>query len=102
MYSDIYSPNSWKVVLLIYSLKSYNVNFHAQMSSSQSEEWTMFLTREKNVTSNQNREQSWWYVQSKATEVCKFRAKNPAFYRRLQLAAPSLSRSISDTSTTRA
>ena len=37
-----------------------------------------------------------------ATEVCEFRAKNPAFYRRLQLAAPSLSRSISDTSTTRA
>ena len=31
-------------------------NFHAQMSSSQSEEWTMFFTLENNETSNQNRE----------------------------------------------
>ena len=27
-----------------------------------------------------------WYVQSEVTEVCEFRAKIPAFYRRLQLA----------------
>ena len=60
------------------------------MSSSQSEEWTMAFTREKNDTSNQNREQCvfhmWkkWYVQSEATEVCEFRAKIPAFYCSLQ------------------
>ena len=29
-----------------------------------------------------------WYVQSEATEVCEVRAKIPAFYRRLQFAAP--------------
>ena len=28
-----------------------------------------------------------WYVQSKATAVCEFRSKIPAFYKRLQLAA---------------
>ena len=33
-----------------------------------------------------------WYVQSEVTEVCEFRAKIPAFYRRLQLAAPVLPR----------
>ena len=30
------------------------------------------------------------YVQSEATVVCEFRAKIPAFYRRLKLTAPSL------------
>ena len=61
---------------------------HRQMSSSQSEE--------RKDTSNRNRERCFfhvwekWYVQSKATEVCEFRVKIPAFYRRLQLAAPSL------------
>ena len=39
-----------------YSPKSYVVNFHTKMSSSQSEERTMVFTREKNETSNQNRE----------------------------------------------
>ena len=39
-----------------YSPKSCVVNFDTQMSSSQSEEWTMVFTREKNDTSNQNRE----------------------------------------------
>jgi len=58
-----------------YSPKSYVVNFHTQMNSSQSEERTMVFTREKNDT-------------SEATEVCEFRAKTPAFYRHLQLAAP--------------
>ena len=44
----------------------------------------MFLTREKNVMSNQNRERCLFtcekndtYVQSKATEVCELRAKIP-------------------------
>ena len=40
-----------------YSPKSYVLNFRTQISSSQSEERTMVLTREKkNDTSNQNRE----------------------------------------------
>ena len=39
-----------------YSPKSYVVNFHRQMSSSQSEERTMAFTRAKKDTSNQNRE----------------------------------------------
>ena len=39
-----------------YSPKSYVVNFHTQMSSSQSEERTMVFTGEKKDTSNQNRE----------------------------------------------
>ena len=38
------------------SPKSYVVNFRTQISSSQSEERTMAFTREKNYTSNQNRE----------------------------------------------
>ena len=38
-----------------YSPKSCAVNFVTQMSSSQSEEWTMVLTREKSDTSSQNR-----------------------------------------------
>ena len=54
------------------------------MSSSQSEEWTMVFTREKNDTSNQNRERGFlqvrkWYIQSEATEVCELRAKIPTF-----------------------
>jgi len=71
-------------------------NFHAEMSSSQSEERTMFFTHENNKTSNQNRERcsSTWEkndtCNQKATEVCEFRAKISAFYRRLQLAAPSI------------
>ena len=36
-----------------YSPKSWVVNFDTQMSSSQSEEWTVVFTREKNYTSNQ-------------------------------------------------
>ena len=39
-----------------YSSRSYVVNLRTQISSSQSEERTMVFTREKNDTSNQNRE----------------------------------------------
>ena len=39
-----------------YSPKSYVVNISTHISSSQSEERTMVFTREKNDTSNQNRE----------------------------------------------
>ena len=39
-----------------YSPKSYVINFRTQISPSQSEERTMVFTREKNDTSNQNRE----------------------------------------------
>ena len=50
----------WNLVYYIhtekYSPKSYVVNFRTQISSSQSEERTMVFTREKNDTSNQNRE----------------------------------------------
>ena len=44
-----------------------------------SESRTMFFCVRKNEKCNQ-----------KATEVCEFRTKISAFYRRLQLAAPSL------------
>ena len=50
----------------------------------------MVFTREKNDTSNQNRERFFfhvwekWYVQSEATEVCEFRTKIPGFYCSLQ------------------
>ena len=37
-----------------------------------------------------------WYVQSEVTEVCEFRAKIPAFYRRFHLAAPSLCERFTD------
>ena len=70
----------------------------------------MFFTGEKekqktkNDTPNQNRKHDvffhvWekWYVQSKATEVCEFRAKFPAFYRRLHRTAPSLCELFSET-----
>ena len=64
-----------------YSPKSCVVNFDTQMSSSQS---AMVFTREKNDTSNQNRERGFlhvrkWYVQSETTEVCELLAKIPAF-----------------------
>ena len=74
-------------------------NLHTQMSSNQSEERTMFFTREKKKEkSNHNRERCFskcekndtYLVQSKATDVCEFRARIPAFYKRLQLAEPSL------------
>ena len=45
-----------------YSPKSYVVNFRTQISSSQSEERTMVFTREKNHTSNQNRERCFFHV----------------------------------------
>ena len=56
-----------------YSPKSYVVNFRTQISSSQSEEQTMFF-------------HGWekWYVQSEATEVCEPHAKIPTFYFSLQ------------------
>ena len=50
------------------------------MSSSQSEERTMVFTSEKK-----------WYVQSQATKVCEFRAKNPPF-----IGACSLQRRFAD------
>ena len=63
------------------------------MSSSQSGERTMFFTREKKwYVQSEYRTMFlhlWgkWHVQSEVTEVCELRAKIPAFYRRLQLAA---------------
>ena len=52
----------------------------------------MFFTHEKNDTSNQNRERCFFPCEKndtfnqKSQEVYEFRAKIPAFYRRLQLA----------------
>ena len=70
-----------------YSPKSHVVNFRTQISSSQSEEGTMVFTREKNDTSNQNRERCFFTCEkndtsTEATEVCEFRAKIPALQRR--------------------
>ena len=50
-----------------YSPKSSVVNFDTQMSSSQSEEWTMVFTREKNDTSNQNRERCFFTCEKNDT-----------------------------------
>ena len=76
-----------------YSLKSCVVNFDTQMSSSQSEGWTMVFTREKKwYVQSESRTMffhMWekWCVQSEATEVCEFRAKIPAFSCSLLIAA---------------
>ena len=50
-----------------YSPKSYVANFRTQISSSQSEERTMVFTREKNDTSNQNRERSFFTCEKNDT-----------------------------------
>ena len=50
-----------------YSPKSYVVNFCAQISSSQSEERTIVFTREKNDTSNQNRERCFFTCEKNDT-----------------------------------
>ena len=50
-----------------YSPKSYVVNFRTQISSSQSEERTMVFTREKNDTSNQNRERCFFKCEKNDT-----------------------------------
>ena len=93
----LYSVRSplYSVYILRYSHRKDMTNLHTQMSSNQSEKRTMFFTREKKKCQSQSRTmffQGWekWYVQSKATEVCEFRARISAFYKRLQLAAPSL------------
>ena len=74
-----------------YSPKSYVINLHMQMSSSQSGEqrWFSHMKKKRYVQWESQRcfFHLWekWYVQSEATEVCEFSAKIPAFYRRLQL-----------------
>ena len=58
--------NYWDILT-----KSCVINFHTQTSCSQSEERTIFFhVWEK------------WYVQSKATEECEFRAEIPSFYKK--------------------
>ena len=74
-----------------YSPKSYVVNFHTQMSSSQTEERTMVFTRENNDTSNKNRERCFSTCEKNDTSNQKpqrcmsFAPKFPPFifYRRL-------------------
>ena len=50
-----------------YSPNSYVANFRTQISSSQSEERTMVFTREKNDTSNQNRERCFFTCEKNDT-----------------------------------
>ena len=50
-----------------YSPKSYVVNFRTHISSSQSEERMMVFTREKNDTSNQNRERCFFTCEKNDT-----------------------------------
>ena len=50
-----------------YSPKSCVVSFGTQMSSSQSEEWTVVFTREKSDTSNQNRERCFFTCEKNDT-----------------------------------
>ena len=50
-----------------YSPKSCVVNFDTQMSSSQSEEWTIVFTLEENDTSNQNRERCFFTCEKNDT-----------------------------------
>ena len=71
-----------------YSPKSYVVNFRTQMSSSQSEERTMVFTREKNDTSNQNRDNVFSRVRKMIRPIrgVWVSRQNPRLL--LQLAAP--------------
>ena len=68
-----------------HSPKSCVVNFDMQMSSSQSGEWTMFFTREKNDTSNQNRERCFFTCEKNDTfnhkpqRCVSFAQKFPSF-----------------------
>ena len=68
-----------------YSPKSYVVNFRPQISSSQSEERTMVFTREKNDTSNQNRERCFFTCEKndmsnqKPQRCVSFAPKFPTF-----------------------
>ena len=65
--------------------KSCVVNFDTQMSSSQSEEWTMVFTREKSDTFNQNRERCFFTCEKNDTsnqkpQTCvSFAPKIPPF-----------------------
>ena len=83
-YWDILTEKIWKIFIRKWVL------------ANQRSERYFSHVKKKIETSNHSRERSFfqlwekWYVQSKATEVCEFRAKIPAFYRLLQLAAPSL------------
>ena len=80
-----------------YSPKSYVVNFHTQISSSQSEERTMVFTREKNDTSNQNRERCFFMCEKNDTSnqkpqrCVRFAPKFPPF-----IGACSLQRPFAD------
>ena len=56
IHSSFYDIYNYYIHTEKYSPKSYFVNFRTQISSSQSEERAMVFTREKNDTSNQNRE----------------------------------------------
>ena len=77
-----------------YSPKTYGVKFYTQMSSSQSEEWTMFFTGGKNDTSNQNRERCFFPCEKnntpnqKSQRCVSFAPKFPPFIGACSLQRP--------------
>lgn len=79
-----------------YSPKSYVVNFRTQISYSQSEERTMVFTREKNDTSNQNRERCFFTCEKNDTSNQKpqrcvsFAPKFPPFIAACSVASHTL------------
>ena len=91
MFKTFYSSSDRRMICFYYihtekySPKSYVVNFRTQISSSQSEERTMVFTREKNDTSNQNRERCFFTCEKNDTSNQKpqrcvsFAPKFPAF-----------------------
>ena len=97
---------SYYILTEIYSLKRYDVNFHTQISSSQSEEQTIHFKSEKekeknkniknNDTSNQNRERCFFTSEKNDTSHQKpqrrvgFAPKFPPFLRQCCLQCPRL------------
>ena len=69
----------------IYSVRSYDVNFHTQMSSGQSEGRTMFFTCEKNDTFNQ-----------KPQRCVSFTPKSPLFIGTCSLQRPRFTSCFAD------
>ena len=78
------------LIILVYSdqmtsdVRTQTFCAWAACGSSQSEEWTMVFTREKNDTSNQNGERCFFTCEKNDTsnqkpQRCEFRAKIPAF-----------------------
>ena len=67
LFCSVYAINIYCIHTEKYSPKSCVLNFDTQMSSCQSEEWTMVFTREQNDTSNQNRERCFFTCEKNDT-----------------------------------